>query len=423
MTIKETIRMIRDKTETFRFYIFRFLRLFIFYRVYLAIIETCSSISYQQVGDPESINYNPLMHHGSLAFSIILLFIFLAGIFILYDPTARRRFAKNPPEEKHLYSEWLHVLLTYEFWAEIVFLAVFPLIWKTDIFLHPLWILFRRDDFNEMQTYLLYLAIILPIFFVIEMISRVKTRRFWRDLNTEDALDMGFDALKLVGLSILLIFGYPFLSQFYSFTLILIIAAAFLPSTLIGIAILMILLWIFSLFRAFRIRRKFLRKLKKFCLKEKIEISKISRPYLSLLLRKNHDFHFTVKRGGKTYACKMIAAKSKNAQMVFLDEDMGYFKYSFSFRGKETVFLRLKFYHSFEAENADKKVYIISPVPREIRAVSTHVSFQTEKTQFITESKRFRTLDNASLLYDSILFSGEGFLGALERDCLDRGAL
>ena len=185
----------------------------------------------------------------------------------------------------------------------------------------------------------------------------------------------------------------------------------------------MTLLWIFSLFRAFRIRRKFLRKLKKFCLKEKIEISKISRPYLSLLLRKNHDFHFTVKRGGKTYACKMIAAKSKNAQMVFLDEDMGYFKYSFSFRGKETVFLRLKFYHSFEAENADKKVYIISPVPREIRAVSTHVSFQTEKTQFITESKRFRTLDNASLLYDSILFSGEGFLGALERDCLDRGAL
>jgi hypothetical protein len=119
----------------------------------------------------------------------------------------------------------------------------------------------------------------------------------------------------------------------------------------------------------------------------------------------------------------MIAAVFKSAPRIFLDEDIGYFKFGFRFRGNDVVFLRPKFYHSFDAEGADHKVLIISPVPHEIRAVSTQVTFQSDETQFITESKRFRVLDNASALYDSTLFSGDGFINALMRDCLDKNSL
>lgn len=419
--MKEKISAIREKLEPFRFYVFRWIRVFLLYYFYITITDLATFSL--PGGDPEHVNYNPMMYHGSASISVLLAFILVCGLFVLYDPTARRHFAKNPPPEKTLFSEWLHVFKTYEFWVDIVGLAVLPLLIKTEIFAHPLWLFFRRTDFGKMEEYLLYLAIIFPLFFVIELIMRVRTRRYWRDLTYDEAMEKHFDWLALGFQLLLLIVFYPLLSQFYSMTLIWAIAFILFPFSLVAIAGILILAWICSCIRALNVRRKFLRKLKKLCKTENIEISKIYRPYLSVFLRKNHDFHFTVERGGKTYACKMIAAKSKNAQMVFLDEDTGYFKFGFQFRSNDVVFWRSRFYHSFEAPNADKKIYIISPVPYEIRAVSTVTAFQSEGTTFVKESKRFRVLDNASALYDATLFSGEGFLGALMRNCLDKSDL
>ena len=421
MTLKETIRQIRCKTENFRFYVLRFVRVFLLYYAYITITDLATFNL--PGGDPEHVNYNPLMHHGSASVSVLLVFIFVCGLFVLYDPTARRHFVKNLPPEKTLFSEWGHIFLTYEFWVEVGGLAVLPLLLKTEIYTHPLWLFFRRTEFGKWEAYLLYLATIFPLFFAVEVIMRVRTRRYWRDLTPDEAMEKHLDWLALGFLLLILGIFYPFLSAFYSVTLMIAIALFFLPFSLVAIICIGILLWFFSCFRALHIRRKFLRKLRKLCKTENIEISDIYRPYLSVFLRKNHDFHFTVKRGGKTYACKMIAAKAKNAQMVFLDEDAGYFKFGFQFRSNDVVFWRSKFYHSFEAKEADKKIYIISPVPYEVRAVSTVTAFQSEGTTYVKESKRFRVLDNASALYDATVFSGDGFLGALMRDCLDKSAL
>ena len=421
MTLTEKIAILREKLEPWRFYLFRWARVFLLYYFYI-IITDLATFSLPG-GDPEHVNYNPMMYHGSGSISVLLGFILVCGLFVLYDPTARRHFAKNPPPEKTLFSEWLHVFKTYEFWADIAGLAVLPLFIKTEIFTHVLWLLFRRTDFSETEAYLLYLAIIFPLFFIIELFLRVRTRRHWRDLTLSEAMEKHFDWLAHGFLLLLLIVFYPLLSQIYSVTLIWAIAFILFPFSIAAIIAICIFAWLGSCVRALHIRRKFFRKLKKLCKAEDIEISDIYRPYLSVFLRKNHDHHFTVKRGGKTYACKMIAAKARNAQMVFLDEDEGYFKFGFQFRSNDVVFWRSRFYHSFEAEGADKKIYIISPVPYEIRAVSTVTAFQSEGTAFVKESKRFRVLDNASALYDATVFSGEGFLGALMRNCLDKNEL
>ena len=421
MTDREKISVIREKLEPYRFYLFRWARIFLLYYFYITITDL--STFRLPGGDPEHINYNPMMYHGGACISVLLVFIIVCGLFVLYDPTARRHFAKNPPPEKTLFSEWLHIFCTYEFWVDIVGLAVLPLIVKTEIFTHPLWLFFRRTDFTAAEAYLRYLLTIFPIFFVIELIMRVRTRRYWRDLTYDEAMEKHLDWLVLGGLLVLVALAYPFVSYLYSVTLILALLFLLLPMSIAVIIGILIFAWILSFIRALHIRRKFFRKLKKICKAENIEISDIYRPYLSVFLRKNHDYHFTVKRGGKTYACKMIAAKAKNAQMVFLDEDTGYFKFGFQFRSNDVVFWRSKFYHSFEAPDADKKIYIISPVPHEVRAVSTVTAFQSEGTTFVKESKRFRVLDNASALYDATVFSGEGFLGALMRNCLDKNEL
>lgn len=409
------------KAEPFRFYILRFVRVFLFYYLYVTITDLCTFAI--PGGDPEMVNYNPVQHHGSASFAILIVFVCVCGIFVLYDPTARRHFCKNPPPEKTVFSEWLHVFLTYEFWCDVAGLILLPLVVKTEIYDHPIWFFFRRDDLGEWQKYGLYLLSVLPFLIIVEWIMRVRTRRHWREMTRDEAESGHLDGLVLVFLSLLLIVGLPFIAQFYLMTIVLILFVAFLPTTLLAVAVIFAVVWLLSVIRALRIRRKFIRKLKKVCKAENIEISDIRRPYLSVILRKNHDFHFTVKQDGKTYACKMIAALSKSAQMVFLDEDIGYFKHGFQFRKQDIVFFRPKFYHSFDAEDADKKIYIISPVPYEIRAVATQITFQSEGTDFITESKRFRVLDNASALYGGTLFSGDGFISAIKRHCLDKSEL
>lgn len=424
--MKEYIEHIREKLEPFRFYLLRFIRVYLLFYLYTFTTESCA-LMLGAANDPEQLNYNPLFYHGMSAAQLLIVFILFAGIFILYDPTARRHFCKNPPKEKNIFSEWLQVLKSYEFLCDVIGFIVFPLIHKTTAFTHPLWLYFGREDFTQWQVYGLYLVTVLPILLIADWILRVRTRRFWRDLTWDEAKDKHLDALALFFLSILILFVYPYISGFYAMTIFLLIglliAVLLMPMTLLSIAAVIFALWTLFVIRAMNIRRKFLRRLKKICKKENIEISKIKHPYLSIILRKNHDFHFTVKRGDKTYACKMIAAVFKSAPMIFLDEDIGYFKFGFRFRGNDVVFLRPKFYHSFDAEGADHKVLIISPVPHEIRAVSTQVTFQSDETQFITESKRFRVLDNASALYDSTLFSGDGFINALMRDCLDKNSL
>ncbi len=416
--MKEYIEHIREKLEPFRFYLLRFIRVYLLFYLYTFTTESCA-LMLEAANDPERLNYNPLFYHGISAIQLVVVFILFAGIFILYDPTARRHFCKNPPKEKNLFSEWVQALTSYEFLCDVIGFIVFPLISKTTAFVHPLWIYFGREDFTQWQVYGLYLGTILPIILIVDLILRVRMRRFWREMTYEEAKDKHLDALPLVFLSILILFVYPYISGFYAGAIFLLLGAVVLVPLIVVVFFVMSIL---SVFRALNIRRKFIRKLKKLCKKENIEISKIKRPYLSVILRKNHDFHFTVKRGGKTYACKMIAAVHKNVQMIFLDEEIGYFKFGFKFRGNDVVLLRPKFYHSFDAPDADHKVHIISPVPYEISAVATQVAFRTEGTEYITESKRTRRLDNASGLYDSTLFSGEGFLNALMRDCLDKNS-
>jgi hypothetical protein len=162
--------------------------------------------------------------------------------------------------------------------------------------------------------------------------------------------------------------------------------------------------------------------LKRVCREENITISAINRPYRSLFTQKRSDFQFTVEMHGKIYACKLIGAMSKNMPMIICDKDSGYFKYGYQFRGKDIVFWREWFVHSFEAPDADQKIIIVSPAPRRMLAVHMHTVFATDNVTFISEGKGERPLENASTVYGATVFSGSGLINALKRDCLDKTA-
>ena len=415
-TLGQRIAEIREKWEPYRF---RYLRIFRTVILYWLLIQ---GVKLSFVSD-ETLEENPLMH-GATALSMLIVFFLLAGIFILYDPTARRHFCKEPPKETGVFSEWIFVLRSYEFLVEAAVLALLPLLFGTGVYAHPLYFIFKRADFGYFQLYILYLIFILPIFLLIEFFMRVRTRRFWRGLTYDEAKDKHIDAVVLVFLSVLIIFGYSLIANVYISMIALTIGVLWRYGlwVLLAAACLLLISLTFMYTRALRIRRRFLKRLKKLCREENITISEIKRPYRSLFTQKRSDFQFTVEMNGKTYACKMLGAMSKNMPMLFCDKETGYVKYGYTFRGKETVFWRSWFTHGFEAPSADQKILIVIPAPRRMFAVHMHTLFATDNVTFISEGKGERPLDNASVLYDVTVFSGSGFINALKRDCLDKSA-
>ena len=413
-TLRQRIAEIREKLEPYRFRYLRVFRTVIFYWLFMEGV----SLSFVSDEVPEE---NPLMH-GTTALSMLIVFVLLSGVFILYDPTARRRFCKAPPKETGVFSELIFVLRSYEFWMEAVALALLPLLFGIEVYAHPLYFVFKHTDFGYWQLYLLYIFMILPIFLLIEVFMRVRTRRFWRTLTYDDAKDRHMDAVVLTFLSVLIIFGYSLIANVYVSMIVLAVGVLWLCGfwVFLAAACLLLLCLVRMYARAIRIRRKFLKRLKKLCRAEDITISEIERPYRSLFTKKRADFQFTVEMHGKTYACKMIGAPAKNMPMLFCDKETGYVKYGYRFRGKEIVFWRSWFTHGFEAPNADKKILIVLPAPRQMFAVHMHTLFATDNVTYISEGKGERPLENASVLYDVTVFSGSGFINAIKRDCLDK---
>ena len=149
-TLGERISAIRERLEPYRFRYFRIFRTVILYGLLMKGVEL--SLLSGEVAEED-----PLMWHATTALSLLIVFFLLAGVFILYDPTARRHFCKAPPKETSIFSEWIFVLRSYEFRAEAVCLILLPLLFGPGVYVHPLYMIFRRADFGYWQLYFLYL--------------------------------------------------------------------------------------------------------------------------------------------------------------------------------------------------------------------------------------------------------------------------
>ena len=392
---------------------FRYLRIFrhvIFYALFIMSVKASAA---PQTGD--DINY-----FAASALAMLIAYIFLDGIFVLYDPTARRRFCKAPPQETGLFSEWKFALCSYEFISKTVMMAILPAFLWTKYFIYPIATFFRSADFSRWEIYGLYLLTVLPIFAAVDLFMRVRTRRFWRTLDEEEAIGKRFDGLAIFWLCILIIFGLGFIAGFYFITLSTLISVLLMPEVGLTVLGIIFLIFLIQYVRAFRIRSRFFKKLKKVCKEEDVELSRIAHPYRSIFFKKSNAYEFTVKMNGKVYACKMISAVFKSVPMIFCDKESGYFKFGIQVRKNELFTYRDWFTHGFDAPDADQKILIVNPAPHMMKAIQLYTAFSSEKTEFVTEGKYERMLDNASAVYGATVFSGSGFLNAVKRNCLDK---
>lgn len=163
-----------------------------------------------------------------------------------------------------------------------------------------------------------------------------------------------------------------------------------------------VLLFVIKRIRILLKRIKFIKNLKKSCSDNNYSLSKIKRPYLSLV--KNCDgANFTVEAHGKKYACRLLSGKGKGVCMIlFADGEMLY-KYSVKIRGMEVYTNYKQFTYGYESEY--KKCVVITSLPIKVMH---------------GEKDKISNLFTGDIIGDYYYFEPQAFINSLERDCIER---
>lgn len=152
-----------------------------------------------------------------------------------------------------------------------------------------------------------------------------------------------------------------------------------------------------------RKRKKFIAGLKRISTKSGYELSKIKKPYLSVF-RKMQGASFTIEAHQKTYQCKLISGKRKGIPIIFSDEGFLLFRRIIRI-GKTKLFsIYSKYDYSFESDV--KKCLIITCVP----AICC----------FKDSCGHMHRIESGEKIGEYTVYTPDGFLGCLDRDCLDR---
>lgn len=160
--------------------------------------------------------------------------------------------------------------------------------------------------------------------------------------------------------------------------------------------------WAFVILRAIRIRRRFLKNLRKLCAEYGFTVEWKKR-CISSLFRYRHGANFRLHANGKTYDCKFFGAMRRHWELYF--HENGTLKTRRAFRFRRVEFFCFTSVYDFRFESEHEKICIVAPVPNAISAGNEHWN---------------RPIDTGTKVGEYRIFSSTGFLGALRRDCVER---
>lgn len=160
--------------------------------------------------------------------------------------------------------------------------------------------------------------------------------------------------------------------------------------------------WAFVILRAIRIRRRFLKNLRKLCAEYGFTVEWKKR-CISSLFHYRHGANFRLHANGKTYDCKFFGSLRRHWELYF--HESGTLKTRRAFRFRRVEFFCFTSEYDFNFESEHEKICIVAPVPNTISAGNEHWN---------------RPIDTGTKVGEYRIFSSTGFLGALRRDCVER---
>lgn len=269
-------------------------------------------------------------------------------------------------------------------------------------------IFFPGIESTPSNSKLYTLLIILPIMCVLFFVARIVIQKNWY-VNAKKDREGGAKAktASVIKSVITVAFVYvcgsmvipwllPFLITIWNLggiKLLVWILLAFVALILIAV--------IAYCIRALLKRRSFVKKLKKYCDSNSINISDIKKLYISIFGEQD-GFDFRVEKGGMKYDCKLIAGIFPNSPIVFSDRGNGIIQHTIRLFRIEVFQFMTKFDFGYESEG--KKILIVLPTPKKF-FVSTNEAPP-------------RLADVGEKAGEYLIYNSTGFLNALERGVL-----
>lgn len=346
--------------------------------------------------------------------AVLTLFIFQTLVRVFAESDRATRDIALPYRDKVSTHErsslgiWRLILSSKTILAELALLLLFPILLPMEVGFTAYTAPLLSAGLKRPLAKIILLLVLLPLMTGAWLLARYNAFLWWLSDKTSPDIPLG-RALTLKWLGTFLIYGIGgiafalfvpvFLSIYYIFVTLGEKGWWLPPLIIIGF---LLLIWLFRFLRAVHIRRRLLLRLRVLCTKVSATLSPIRRPYLSLLRVKSGQ-SFTVTLNDKTYHCKLFCAKNRRNPLYFSEMGIVQCLHSFRFRRVEYFSYTTQYDFSFEAPTP--KILIVNPVPKEIYAGNTDFS---------------RLIDTGESVGDYKIFTATGFLGALERNVLDR---
>lgn len=284
----------------------------------------------------------------------------------------------------------------------------------------------------------LFGIVLLPTYAFLLALAHRSVRREWLRIHKERQSPMydrlggliGFlkDRTGLGGLiaTLFLVFWLYPLGTFAAsvlFAVLLPFLAAMLRSPLtllIGLGIIAAIAALFlfpSYLRALFKRRRLMREVAGVCRRCGYELTVTGHPYLGLL-RYHGDSDFSVKVNERQYDCKLLASVMPGGKMLFF------------YDGKVEIHHSVRLFWAAQARNAPWAVTSHTFEQSTFHTVMDY-SFESDHQKvlivcpvapqtFVTSSGGGEPIDTGADIGDYRMFNSTGFVGALERNCLDR---
>lgn len=352
--------------------------------------------------------FSPLLR--AIAKSAILFFWFFSftRTFMIHDPVylSRYRFVEN----EKMTAGWISVVGNMDFWMEgILFEAALLVVPRFGPF--GFLIGFLEDTSDPLPFSLIagFLTItVLPVFLLLLFLAHLSARKYISGfdnpylaiLESERGTRKRNLFLEITKMSAIYFIGALI------FPLVLpIIMTLVRMLGWIALAIFLILalfLIVFRYFRALLKRRSFRKRLLKMC-KEKRIVLKLRRGFFRSVFSMSTTYDFSVFVGEERYDCKMISSPRKYSP-VFFDENGTLIRTTTVRFMRDVVLFHSVTVRDFRFLSDGKKILILNPTPQKI---------------FLKDRQGKALADTGERIGEYVLFTGSGFLHALDRNCME----
>ncbi len=272
--------------------------------------------------------------------------------------------------------------------------------------------MFHLDEGRSPYSSGIYPALVtLPIILFLCFFARFEAVRYWKQLyrtaNLETVESKTNLILRVVFVTVLYPIVLPFMPLlFYVFVTLAgavaaVAVAMTIPVFIIAVILLLYGLWWLRVIIAMQKRNKFIKKMKISAATMGFTVTEIKNPCLSFISKKR-KCTFSLIRGDEIYDCLIIGNPRYRVPVCFTSETNGHYRHRIGIP-KHNITLESKFDYSLPGDN--KKIIIISPTP---------------KHAFVTDGDKEKRLFTADKLWNFVLYEADGFVGALDRDCLGR---